>query len=247
MTRAWDELRLAIALLTRLPVGRIAPCPPMGAAVWAFPLAGLVPGLATGLVLWAGLAAGLPPLAAAFLGLATGAWATGGMHEDGLADLTDGLSGGRTQDRRLEIMRDSRIGAHGALALCLSIGLRAAALAALSGAAALAVPVATAMLSRATMGAILAALKPARADGLGRSAAQGMGAGRGALGAALALLGALSLLGPVGGFVAALACAATALAVAGLACARLGGQTGDVLGAAQVAAECTALLVLCRA
>ena len=54
---------------------------------------------------------------------------TGGFHEDGLADTADGFGGGRTRERKLEIMRDSRIGSYGALALVLSVGIRAAALA----------------------------------------------------------------------------------------------------------------------
>lgn len=247
LREGWAELRLALGLLTRLPVGAITPCPPMGAAVWAYPLAGIAPGLAAALALWAGGAAGLPAAAAALLALAAGALVTGGLHEDGLADLTDGLSGGRTRERRLEIMRDSRIGSHGALALILATGLRAAALGALQGGAVLTVPLAAAMVSRAGLGPVMRALPPARPGGLGDSAARGSSLARAAAGAVIAAAAALALLGAAP---AILALAAGAIATAGvalLARARLGGYSGDVLGAAQIAAETAVLLAVCRA
>lgn len=247
LRQRWAELRLALGLLTRLPVGAITPCPPMGAAVWAYPLAGIAPGLAAGLALWAAGAAGLPPGAAALLALAAGALVTGGLHEDGLADLTDGLSGGGTRERRLDIMRDSRIGSHGALALILATGLRAGALAALHGGAVLTVPLAAAMVSRAGLGPVMRALPPARPGGLGDSAARGSSPARAGAGAAIAAAGCLALLG-MGPAIAAMIAGTIATAgVSLLARARLGGYSGDVLGAAQVAAETAVLLVLCRA
>lgn len=238
------ELRLAIALLTRLPVGRIEPCPPMGAAVWAFPLAGVPCGLASGLTLWGGLAAGLPPLAAAFLAVAAAALVTGGLHEDGLADLVDGLSGGRTREQRLEIMRDSRIGSHGALALILAAGLRASALAALEGPHTVAMPVVAAMVSRGGLGLMMTFLPSARNDGLGAAATQGLTPARAWAAAAIAVAAGATL-GAAGAIAFLFAMSAAAL-VAARARARLGGFTGDVLGAAQVIAEIAALLVLCR-
>lgn len=247
MTRAgrhWAELRLALSLLTRMPVGAIDPCPAPAAAVWAYPLAGLVPGLACGLALWAGQAAGLAPLAAALVALAASAWATGGLHEDGLADMTDGLSGGRTPARRLEIMRDSRVGSHGALALILATGLRAAALAELAGPAALAVPLTASMLSRGGLPMLMAALPPARPGGLGAGAAEGL---RGRTVAAAAVV-AMALAAVLVGLPAALGAAGVGVAcmaaVGILARRRLGGQTGDVLGAALIVAETSMLLVL---
>ena len=96
-----------------------------------FPLAGLVPGFACAITLWAAMALGLPPLAGGLLALAAAAVITGALHEDGLADCGDALAAPGDRARRLEIMRDSRIGAHGGLALIVSVGLRASALAAL--------------------------------------------------------------------------------------------------------------------
>ena len=116
---------------------------------------------------------GLPPLVCA--GLAVGALVivTGALHEDGLADVADGFGGGATRERKLEIMRDSRIGAYGAAALALSLILRVAALSALLdhglGAAAAGLILAGAA-SRAAALAPLALLPAARADGLGAGA-----------------------------------------------------------------------------
>lgn len=243
VARRRDELRLAAALLTRLPVGRIEPCPPVGAASWAFSLAGALPGLACGIVLWGALALGVPSLAAAFAGLGAGAMVTGGLHEDGLADFVDGLSGGRNPARRLEIMRDSRIGSHGALALIVTAGIRASALAALGGAGAVAGPLAAAMLARGGVTWLLVCLPPARADGLGFAAGNGAGAGAAAVATLIGLAAALPLgIGPAvlcaGAGAAAIAC------IGFLAHRRIGGHTGDVLGAAILTAETAALMVL---
>ena len=238
-----DQLRLAMMLLTRVPVGLVGtPAPLLGQTTWAWPLAGVPVGLGQGLVLSGGLAAGLPPAVAALMAVAAGLMLTGGLHEDGLADLTDGLSGGRTRARRLEIMRDSRIGSHGAAALIVALGLRGASLAALSGGAALLVPVAVAMLSRATLPALLMSVPQARGDGLGAAALAGSSGKRAAAAALVALVGAVLLLGT-----SALPCALAAALAAGLTAViarqRLGGITGDVLGAAQIGAELGALVI----
>ena len=229
-----DEARLALMLLTRLPVGRLHdPVPGIGAARWAFPLAGLP----VGTLCWAAhagaLQLGATPGLAAVVAVAAAALVTGALHLDGLADLADGLGGGRDRAHRLEIMRDSRIGSFGAVALILALGVTAEALAGLGTAASLALFVAVGALSRAAMVILLAALPPAREAGLGRSARGGAG------GTAAALLVAL-LLGLPAGRDLPVACAAavgTTALLGLLVRRRLGGQTGDVLGAAQVLAE----------
>ncbi len=168
--RRLAEARLALALLTRLPVGRLPdPAPPLAASAWAWPLAGLAAAILPALVFWA---APLPPLMAALLALAAGVVATGGLHEDGLSDVADGFGGGPTRERKLEIMKDSRIGSYGALALALGLGLRATGLAAApdacTGAAAL---LALGAASRAGLPAAMVLLAPARPGGLGAAAA----------------------------------------------------------------------------
>ena len=233
-----DELRLAFLLLTRLPVPPIAgEAPAMAASSWAWPVVGLAVGGISALACIAALAIGLPPVMAAIFALAAGVLATGGMHEDGLADLADGFGGGRTRERKLEIMHDSRIGSYGVIALILALGFRVAAIATLIGedgpVFALA---ALAAASRAALPAAIVLMPAARGDGLGRAAV-----GIDPVPArAAAAIGFLCLM-PLGFGAAVLTAAAVALAslvVAWLAMRQIGGQTGDVLGAMQYVAEC---------
>src|SRR6516165_4237398 len=109
----------ALRFFTRLRVG--APTPEvaldMDRIAWAAPVAGAVVGLIGALVLALTAPLGLPPLLRAGLATAALVAATGALHEDGLADLADGFGGGSTRERKLEIMRESRIGAYGAAAL----------------------------------------------------------------------------------------------------------------------------------
>ncbi|MBC9180481.1 adenosylcobinamide-GDP ribazoletransferase, partial [Pseudoroseomonas ludipueritiae] len=128
------DFSAALGLLTRLPTGWLPQhnsAAGFARSIWAYPLVGLGIGAAGGAVMAAGLWLGLPPLVAALWSLAATLLLTGGFHEDGLADTADGFGGGRDRARKLEIMRDSRIGSYGVLALVLALGLRAAALAAL--------------------------------------------------------------------------------------------------------------------
>ncbi|MEC7259603.1 MAG: adenosylcobinamide-GDP ribazoletransferase, partial [Pseudomonadota bacterium] len=154
--RARDIL-VALALLTRLPLPRLpdAAFQHQARVVWAFPLAGLIVGGLGALAGMLALHAGLPATVAAGLALVVHCAATGAMHEDGLADTLDGLWGGHTRERRLEIMKDSTVGAYGAIALVLSLGLRWALFAALLPVAPGAI-VAAACLSRAGMPVLMA-------------------------------------------------------------------------------------------
>jgi len=238
------DVAQALALLTRLPLPAGAHGPPRGAAAaWAWPLAGALVGALAALAGAVGLAAGLSPWLAAALVLAVQMGATGALHEDGLADTADGIWGGHEADRRLDIMKDSRIGTFGMLALLVTVLARWAALAALltagPGVAAAAL-IAVAALSRVPMVVLMATLPNARGAGLAQSLGQPLPAT-----AALALgLGAL-----VAGALTGAALAPLLLAVGGAGLAmgliarrKLGGQTGDVLGAAQQMAEVAALV-----
>ncbi|MDH2326076.1 adenosylcobinamide-GDP ribazoletransferase [Cereibacter sp. SYSU M97828] len=224
-----DEARLALMTLSRLPVGRIARAVPMGAAVWAYPLAGLVVGAIGAAALVAGDALGLPPLASALLAIAAGALATGGLHEDGLADLADGFGGGTTPERRLEIMRDSRIGAHGALALMLAVGLLASLIASAPHWQGM---LAVGAVSRAGLALPMILMPQARAGGFGAAAVLGMDWARVASALLIGLAVALMLVPMALALCAAVLAVQMAVAVA--AQRSLGGLTGDVLGAAQV-------------
>lgn len=236
--RAWAEFQAALMLMSRLPVGRVAdPFPATRDTVWAYPLAGLVIGGLGALVMAAAQGLGLPAGIAVTLALAATAIATGAFHEDGLADCADSM-GGWGLEKRLSILKDSRIGSFGTVALVLSCALRIQGYSALGAGGPLAMA-ALGMASRAPIAAILYALPPARTGGMGAEAARptpmrvaislGLGAG-----AALWAGGPLVLL----------AVALAALAVALAARRAYGGQVGDALGASQQIAEILALLVL---
>jgi adenosylcobinamide-GDP ribazoletransferase len=238
----------ALRFFTRAPLAAPAGGAPLdiNRIAWAAPVAGLAVGLAGALVLALAARLGLPPLICAGLATAALIFATGGLHEDGLADAADGFGGGATRADKLAIMRDSRIGAYGAVALALSLILRVAALAAaLDGGlwrAAMALLL-VAALSRAGALTPLALLAPARADGAGAAAGRlETAALAAAWGAALVIAFALGLvaLGVAHCLVAALASGAGALAIVLLAQRQIGGQTGDVAGAAQQCAEIAA-------
>jgi len=206
----------------------------------AYPLVGAGIGFAAGGICLASQAIGLGVWLAAILAVICQVVLSGALHEDGLADVADGL-GGYDKERRLEIMRDSRIGAYGVLALILATLLRVAAIASLAGDA-LAALVVAAALSRAAMAWPMAMLPPARDDGLAA------GAGRPATarvveGALIALALAVAISGLAGLLAAAIA-AFAALSVARLAERSLGGTTGDIIGTTQMVAEIAVLLAL---
>ena len=238
LSRLARDVPAAFGLLTRIPVPFTAPRP---AGAWAWPLVGLaVGGLAAGIGV-AASAAGLAAPLVAVLVLAVQAALTGGLHEDGLADCADGFWGGRDKARRLEIMKDHQIGSYGGLALGLVMLARWSALVILISAGHWAVIVAAAALSRLPMAAIMALLPNARGAGLSASVGAPPAA---AVAAGLALGFGLAVL-LVGGLALGLLVATlvAGLGVLGLAKAKIGGQTGDVLGAAQVLAEVAALAV----
>jgi len=124
-----DELRAAIGFLTRIPVGRFETTDrTLTASAAYFPLVGALVG-AIGLGFWWVGASLLGPLAGAVIGVLATVVVTGALHEDGLADTADGLWGGATAEQRLAIMRDSRIGTYGIIAIVGDLLLRVALLA----------------------------------------------------------------------------------------------------------------------
>ena len=238
------DLLVALSLLTRVPVKVPKSAYERQAeAVWAYGLVGMLWATMVWLVCMAGLWLGLPPSIAALIGLALGIILTGAMHEDGLADSADGLWGGHDQNRRLEIMKDSAIGTYGVLALIITFALRWGLLLALLEAKfALGGLIVAAVVSRAMMAMVMANLPHARSDGLSHSV------GRPDFQPAYAGLALAALIGLVfGGFSGLLACALAALTAWGcarIALAKIGGQTGDILGATGQLTELVALMVL---
>ena len=234
-----DEGKTALGFLTRLPVPGTAHWRAGGlaASVPLFPLVGALIGalaaLAYALAVWLGL----PPPLAALLAVTTQVLATGGLHEDGLADVADGLGGGRTRAERLAIMRDPRLGSFGALALILVVLARVLIFAALAEPAlAAAALIAAGAASRAGIAGLMALLPPARTNGLAAGAGR-PDPGRAAAAGAIAGLIALLLLPPAAALTGLLLALLALLALALIARRRLGGQTGDVLGAAQQLCE----------
>ena len=242
----FEDFAIATAVLTRLPVGIAVPGEPgaIAAAGWAFPLVGAGIGGLAALVFLLAQLIGCGSAVAAWLALLAAIALTGAFHEDGLADTADGLGGGKERWQRLAIMRDSRIGSYGVIALVLSLLLRVMAVAALPGpgqvAAAL---IAAHALSRAALVPIMRHEPLARDDGLAA------GAGRppaGVSNAALALAAIIALLflGISAAIAAVLVVAATTLGLAWLARRQIGGQSGDVLGAMQQVGEIGVLLAV---
>ncbi|HEY2133246.1 MAG TPA: adenosylcobinamide-GDP ribazoletransferase [Acetobacteraceae bacterium] len=250
MTRWRTELAAAFALLSRLPVGRFLPDGvPVDFAwvVWAYPVVGAVLGILGGAVFWVAVRLGMMPVLAAGWALVALLLLGGALHEDGLADTADGFGGGRDAARKLEIMRDSRIGSYGALALVMSLGLRWAALVGLGSAAHVAIGLVVAgALGRAAIIIVLLAARPARRDGLAAGLAA-VPAGAAACG--LAVAGGLAvLLLPVGvAVVAGLAAAVVGVGLARFGTRQIGGHSGDLLGATSVVTECVVLSVLVAA
>ena len=222
-----------------------------GKALRALPIAGAIIGGFGGAALFCARALGLPALPAEICAVAALVAVTGALHEDGLADVADGFGGGATREKKLEIMRDSRLGAYGAIALVLALMLRATSLAALAerglGLAVFALICAGAASRTAGLLPLLLST-PARRDGAGAMMPRPTGE---TLRLALLLAGAASLPLLFAGLSvsqvigANLAAALAAYAVARLAERQIGGYTGDVLGAAQQTAEIAALLALC--
>lgn len=235
-------LAVAGSFLTRLPLpGGTGAEADLARAAPLFPLVGAALGGAVGGAAL-GFAQVLPALLAGLLAVGLELILTGALHADGLADSADGL-GGRDPERSLEIMRDHTVGTYGAAALVLDLGVKAAALGVLAEAAAIGPVVAAMALSRATplpLGRLLGYARPAA--GTGRLLAGRVGTRSVSVGGGMALVIAAA----AGGVEALPLCACAAAVTAGiwwLSKRRLGGITGDVMGAAiELTATCSLVL-----
>lgn len=167
---------------------------------------------------------------------------TGALHLDGLADAADGLFGGATPERRLEIMRDVHAGTYAVVAVASVLALKWAGLAAIPGDVRFEALVLTPCLARLALLIVAAAFPYARSDGLGASFRAHAPAALVA-GAATTTLAATALLGVGGLFVVAFA-ATSGLAVGAVAVRMVGGMTGDLYGATIEISEAVTLLFL---
>jgi adenosylcobinamide-GDP ribazoletransferase len=242
--RPLAELVHAFKFLTRLPVpfSRTIDPPPLRQTMRMFSVVGAFTGAIVGLVLLAGQAIQLPGYLAALFAVAGGLLLTGALHEDGLADTADGLGGGSSREKRLLIMRDSRIGSYGALALIIAVGARVACYADLQSLPplpVLAVLAACNAFSRALVVDLLWATAPARSEGLSAYAGQptrGVAMFAIIIGLLLTLLAGAMTSYENAILALGLALAATA-GLRWLAIRLIGGQTGDICGAVQVCCE----------
>lgn len=255
VTAASDFLKM-LRFYSRLPAPAFsfekAPLemPDFSRAIWALPFAGAVIGAVGAAVGLAAFLVGISGLVSATLTIAVLVVITGAFHEDGLADCCDGLFGGQTPERRLEIMKDSRIGTFGGSGLVLSLALRIFALAdlfRLVGPAALLLVIGIAALSRVLALAPVLVLSPAAATGLAARASMPAPiplAGAALIGLAILAVPA-SMLDLLPGLAIVLFFVAAILLVAiRLARAKIGGHTGDLLGACQQLVEITLLIGL---
>lgn len=250
-------LAQCVRFYSRIPISRLpgetdrhAP-PHIESLPGVLPFAALIIAAPACVALWAGDAVGFPALIIAALAIATLLLTTGAFHEDGLADVADGFGGGATLERKLEIMKDSRVGTYGACAVCLSILIRVIALAALIEtrpiANVIALVLTLAALSRVAGLIPLAALPPARADGaskdVGRPTMPALAIGF-ALSAMIAGVASALAGWPAGlGLTLIFGAAIAGVVTTALAARQINGQTGDVAGAAQQIAEMTCFII----
>jgi adenosylcobinamide-GDP ribazoletransferase len=241
--RIAEDIAFCLVFFTRLPLphfdfGNRA----LSQAIWAAPLLGVAVAVVATVVHALASAVGLSPEIAAALALAMAMLITGCLHEDGLSDVADGFGGGGTREKKLEIMRDSRIGAYGAAALVMSVLIRWSVISQLGNTLwVFCGLIAAHAASRALLPAFMHMVQPARPDGLAANAGS---ASADAAYVALAI-GAVALLalGISGLVAAALLLALVFYGFRALCMRQIGGQTGDTLGALQQAGEIAVLLV----
>jgi adenosylcobinamide-GDP ribazoletransferase len=231
----------AVQFLTRVPI-RTATAPSLTRSVPWFPVVGALVGIALGAVVLA-LGEVVPMPVAATVTVLLGVLVTGAFHEDGLADVADAFAGGWDREQRFRILTDPLHGSYGVAALAGSLLLRIVCLAVLTPVTAAAALVASHSLGRAAAVATMTSLPTAKPEGLGADytrTLRRLPALLGVLaGVAAAALATGWWVGPL-----ALAAAAAAVAVGWLAVRKLGGITGDVLGAVEQVAECLVLVVV---
>ena len=238
-------LHLVISFLTRLPLPspKLMGSDTLANSMHLFPVAGVLVG-GIGAIAYALASLLLPPLLSATLALAATAIATGAMHEDGLGDIADGFGGGADRERKLAIMKDSRIGAYAAVTLIVGQMLKVFAIAELARPGLVAgALIAAHALARAAIPLAMRLLEPARETGLGASVGRPSPSTAG-IAATLAMVIAALWLPAGAAFAASLAAALATVFMAWLAWRQIGGQTGDVLGGIEQIAEIAALLAV---
>ncbi len=239
-----QKFLLALSFFTRIPIGkRDFGKTTLAQSVIAFPIVGALIGLLEGLFYIETIKIGIPSNVAVWLTIGFHLLLTGGLHEDGLADSADGLAAGRDREQRLAIMRDSRIGSYGVLALITALALRANIIAYLSiNFNTIAIFIAASAASRSFLAILMYNLKPARDYGLAARA------GKPAFSESMiAILFGGALLFITGrtfaSLTAIIALVALYFIIKNISEKNLGGITGDILGATQQISEILLLLI----
>ena len=237
----WRAVMAATRLLTRIPVP-----PSVGTSgddirrsVRYFPVVGILVG-AVAASSYVIAAQALPATVAALISTVATILATGALHEDGLADTSDGIGGGRERERALEVMRDSRIGTYGVLALMLVVGTKVVSIASLPMGTAITALIAAHIISRASVVVAMFSVHPARNHGLGARFAGGANIGSVIVAifvATAALVAVALLVGWVATTLVAVASVIGHVAIRATYQPKIGGYTGDTLGATQQITE----------
>ena len=236
---------IALQFLTRIPLRRIDPLPDdwLPRSAKYMPLVGALIGVMTGAVVLIS-ALVFPWPVPIVIGLTFAILLTGALHEDGLADTVDAFGGGASRERCLEIMKDSRIGTYGTLALIATLALKATALAQIDPVSAVRILIAACAGARLAAVLALALLPYAGGENVKVSRAPSdMTGGEIAVAVAIGLILGLLVLSPVIFALSTLLAGAAASVIAWIARRKIGGYTGDVLGAVEQIYE-TAFIVV---
>lgn len=233
------NFRLALSFLTRLP-GGVHPTDQrdLGTSVPWFPVVGVLVGLISGIFFWI-LSLFMPPLVTSALTVGLSILLTGAFHEDGLADTFDSL-GGFTIEKRLEIMKDSRIGTFGTVALLINVTVSIAALASLEAKEGFIAIISAHSLSRIASIIVLTTVNPAKQDGLGSSYSLFSSRSKVIIVTSFFLILSSGL--GLFGLISSLAILLIAFYSKSLAISNFGGTTGDFLGAVQQIASSTVFI-----
>lgn len=244
---AKEDFFAALMLLTRIPVNwqKVSPSgpPDLNRCLWIYPIIGLVVSIIGAAVYFITVWMNIPQSLSVIIALAAMIFATGAFHEDGLADVADGFGGGNSAEKKLEIMRDSRIGTYGGLALVIAVALKVTSLSVLSSEQIIAAFISAGMISRLMIIYTLLVLNPARKDSLSSDA--GKPSTNAIIVATLsALLISGLLIDPTVVIYIFITAFATTLAFCVLAHRQISGFSGDVLGAVQQLSEITIYIFL---
>ena len=232
---------VALSFLTRIPV-RHKHEPSIGLAAPWFPIVGIVVGAIVGGVAW-GVSNLTTPLVGAAVGVLVGVVVTGAFHEDGLADIADAFVGGWSTEDRLRILKDPLHGSYGVAAMCGSILLRVCALSAITPQQMFTAAIAAHCLARAGALALMLTTALARHEGLGSDYVKNLRVSKAIVSLCLSVLVVIAITG-VWSIAVVVATIAGAMTIRWWSKKKIGGITGDVLGAAEQLSEALILVAL---